>query len=125
MRIASVIVDVPTMNTDKLFDYLVPEQWEEFIQPGMRVSVPFGPRLIQGFIIELKEHTEVMKLKSIHEPLDIYPVLNEELLNLGKWLSEQVLCLKISAYQAMLPAAMKAKYEKVLNVLMIGLIHFG
>ncbi|MDH5161139.1 primosomal protein N' [Heyndrickxia oleronia] len=113
MRIASVIVDVPTMNTDKLFDYLVPEQWEEFIQPGMRVSVPFGPRLIQGFIIELKEHTDVMKLKSIHEPLDIYPVLNEELLNLGKWLSEQVLCLKIFAYQAMLPAAMKAKYEKV------------
>ncbi|MGE8204136.1 primosomal protein N' [Heyndrickxia sp. NPDC080065] len=115
MQIASVIVDVPTMNTDKLFDYLVPEKWTDFIQPGMRVSVPFGPRMIQGFVIELKGHTDVSKLKHIHEPLDLSPVLNEELLNLGKWIAEETLCLKISAYQAMLPVAMKAKYEKVLH----------
>lgn len=115
MQIVSVIVDVPTMNTDKLFDYLVPEKWINFIRPGMRVSVPFGPRMIQGFVLEQKDHSDVEKLKYIQEPLDISPVLNEELLNLGKWLSEKVLCLKISAYQAMLPAAMKAKYEKVFH----------
>ncbi|MGE6258697.1 primosomal protein N' [Heyndrickxia sporothermodurans] len=124
MQIASVIVDVPTMNTDKLFDYLVPDQWVHFIQPGMRVSVPFGPRMIQGFVIEIKEKTDIKKLKSIHQPLDITPVLNEELLNLGKWLAEETLCLKISAYQAMLPAAMKAKYEKVFHRLDEGINPF-
>lgn len=124
MQIVSVIVDVPTMNTDKLFDYLVPEKWTNFIQPGMRVSVPFGPRMIQGFVIEKKDQSDVKKLRNINEPLDITPVLNEELLNLGQWLSEEVLCLKISAYQAMLPAAMKAKYEKVFHRLDRGMNPF-
>ncbi len=44
--------------------------------------------------------------------MDLEPVLSPELLALGQWLTEDTLCFKISAYQAMLPAALKAKYEK-------------
>jgi primosomal protein N' (replication factor Y) (superfamily II helicase) len=111
-NVASVIVDVPAMQTDRTYDYLVPEEWMGSILPGMRVVVPFGPRKIQGFVMELKEKSEVSKLKAISEPMDLVPVLNEELLLLGNWLTERTLCFKISAFQAMLPAAMKAKYEK-------------
>ncbi|GER65573.1 primosomal protein N' [Weizmannia acidilactici] len=112
MKIASVIVDVPAMQTDKCFDYLIPEKWENVIQPGMRVIVPFGPRTVQGFVAGIKGSTEVGHLREIIEPQDLAPVLNKELLALGDWLASETLCLKISAYQAMLPAAMKAKYEK-------------
>lgn len=112
MKIASVIVDVPTKQTDREFDYLIPEQWLETIQPGMRVIVPFGPRKIQGFVTEIKAESEFKKLREISEPMDLEPVLNKELLELGNWLTENTLCFKIYAYQAMLPAALKAKYEK-------------
>ncbi|MGG1630510.1 primosomal protein N' [Rossellomorea sp. NRS-1567] len=112
MNVASVIVDVPAMQTDRTYDYSIPDEWKGSIVPGMRVIVPFGPRKIQGFVIELKEKGEVSKLKSIVEPMDLVPVLNKELLTLGNWLTEKTLCFKISAFQAMLPAAMKAKYEK-------------
>jgi primosomal protein N' (replication factor Y) len=112
MKIASVIVDVPAKQTDKAFDYLIPDQWHETIQPGMRVIVPFGPRKIQGFVTEIKEHSEFAKLREITEPMDLEPVLNQELLELSNWLTEHTLCFKIAAYQAMLPAALKAKYEK-------------
>lgn len=112
MNVASVIVDVPAMQTDRTYDYSIPDEWRGSIVPGMRVIVPFGPRKIQGFVIELKEKGEVSKLKSIVEPMDLVPVLNKELLTLGNWLTEKTLCFKISAFQAMLPAAMKAKYEK-------------
>jgi primosomal protein N' (replication factor Y) (superfamily II helicase) len=112
MNVASVIVDVPAMQTDRTYDYSIPDEWNGSIFPGMRVIVPFGPRKIQGFVIELKEKGEVSKLKSIVEPMDLVPVLNKELLALGSWLTEKTLCFKISAFQAMLPAAMKAKYEK-------------
>ncbi|MBN8191515.1 primosomal protein N' [Bacillus sp. NTK074B] len=112
MNVASVIVDVPAMQTDRTYDYSIPDEWMGSIVPGMRVIVPFGPRKIQGFVIELKEKGEVSKLKSIIEPMDLEPVLNNELLTLGNWLTEKTLCFKISAFQAMLPAAMKAKYEK-------------
>ncbi|TYS91089.1 primosomal protein N' [Rossellomorea aquimaris] len=116
MNVASVIVDVPAMQTDRTYDYRIPAEWRGSIIPGMRVIVPFGPRKIQGFVIELKEKGEVSKLKSIVEPMDLVPVLNKELLTLGNWLTEKTLCFKISAFQAMLPAAMKAKYEKFFQI---------
>ncbi|MEH7155600.1 primosomal protein N' [Neobacillus drentensis] len=112
MEIASVIVDVPTKQTDRAFDYLIPEQWSGVIQPGMRVIVPFGPRKIQGFVTSLKSQSEFKKLREIIEPMELEPVLNTELLELGDWLTEHTLCFKIFAYQVMLPAALKAKYEK-------------
>lgn len=112
MNIASVIVDVAAKQTDKGFDYLIPEQWQGLIEPGMRVVVPFGPRNIQGFVLELKSHSDFSKLRSIIEPMDLTPVLNQEMLELSEWLTREALCTKISAYQAMIPAALKAQYEK-------------
>jgi primosomal protein N' (replication factor Y) (superfamily II helicase) len=112
MNVASVIVDVPAKQTDKPFDYLIPNKWIGTIKPGMRVIVPFGPRKIQGFVISIKAQSEFQKLKEIIEPMDLVPVLNQELLDLGHWLTENTLCFKIAAFQAMLPAALKAKYEK-------------
>ena len=122
MEIASVIVDVPTKQTDRAFDYLIPEQWRGTIQPGMRVIVPFGPRHIQGFVVGLKAESEVNKLREIVEPMDLKPVLNNELLNLGDWLTENTLCFKIFAFQVMLPAALKAKYEKKVRLAQRGAV---
>ena len=48
--------------------------------------------------------------------MDIQPVLNKELLQLSDWLTEQTLCYKISAFQVMLPPALKAKYEKKIRL---------
>ena len=116
MNIASIIVDVPVKQTDKPFDYLIPEQWQGLIEPGMRVVVPFGSRNIQGYVVAVKESSTFAKLKEIIEPMDLTPVLNEELLGLGDWLTESTLCTKISAYQAMIPAALKAKYQKKIKL---------
>lgn len=114
--IAEVIVDVPAQQTDRPFDYKVPAKWEGIIQEGMRVTVPFGPRKLLGFIVKLKNESTMKGLKSISTIMDIEPVLNEELLDLGHWLADDTMCFKISAFQAMLPAAMKAKYEKKIQL---------
>lgn len=112
MKVASIIVDVPVKQTDRPFDYLIPVKWQGLIERGMRVIVPFGPRNIQGFVIDVKESSTFPKLKELIEPMDLTPVLNEELLLLGDWLTTHTLCTKIAGYQAMIPAALKAKYEK-------------
>ncbi|PLR97335.1 primosomal protein N' [Bacillus sp. T33-2] len=112
MSIACVIVDVPAKQTDKTFDYTIPEHLEEIIRPGVRVIVPFGPRNIQGFVTEVKNESTYDKLREIKDVMDLTPVLTDELLALGDWMSSKILCYRISAYQAMLPAALKAKYEK-------------
>lgn len=116
MKVASVVVDVPAFQTDRPFDYMIPEPIQGLIRPGARVTVPFGNRKVQGFVIAIKETTEIEKLKAIDELLDVVPVLTEELLQLGFWLTRTTLCFAISAFQVMLPAAIKASYTKYLHV---------
>ncbi|UOQ47924.1 primosomal protein N' [Gracilibacillus caseinilyticus] len=117
MQVAKVIVDVPTNQTNRTFDYLIPENFEDLIQKGMRVSVPFGPRKVMGFVLDIDNHSEFDKLKAIDEVMDLTPVLTEELLQLGQWISEQTVSFYIQTFQAMLPQILKAKYRKEIEAL--------
>lgn len=112
--IAKILVDVKTNQTNRLFDYVVPSHYEELIEKGMRVIVPFGPRKVQGFVIDFATKSEFSRLKKITELLDFEPVLTKELLELGTHLSEETLCFLMTAYQAMLPAALKVKVKKTI-----------
>ena len=112
--IAEVIVDVAAHPIDRPFDYAVPEKLEVLIEPGMRVKVPFGNRKVLGFITKIKDTSEFdpKRLKPIHELMDVVPVLNEEMLEMAQWMKEQTVCFEIDALQVMVPAALRAKYEK-------------
>ncbi|MBM7571772.1 primosomal protein N' [Aquibacillus albus] len=115
MNIAKVVVDVPASQTNRVFDYLISEKFLGAVQPGMRVIVPFGPRKIMGFVLEITNHSDFHHLKEIHDLMDVTPVLTDELLELGNWLSEKTLSFYISVFQAMLPQVLKAKYKKELQ----------
>ncbi|WP_182070702.1 primosomal protein N' [Bacillus haynesii] len=119
MNFAEVIVDVTTKNIDRPFDYRIPDKFKGMIKKGMRVIVPFGARKIQGFVTGVKESSELAgrSVKDVEDILDLTPVLTEELLELSDWLTEKTLSFKITALQAMLPAAMKAKYGKEIKVI--------
>ena len=54
---AKVIVDISHEKLDKGFDYGIPAHLEEEIHPGVQVNIPFGKgnRIIQGYVIEIKE----------------------------------------------------------------------
>ncbi|MFD2616934.1 primosomal protein N' [Terrilactibacillus laevilacticus] len=116
MMIAKVIVDIPVKETDRPFDYKIPLEFESFIQPGMRVLVPFGPMKRLGFILSIETQSEIKNLKSISQVIDPTPVLTKELLSLGKWLSTETLCPRLFAYSAMLPAVLKGNYKKMVRI---------
>lgn len=114
-QIAKVVVDVPAMQTNRPFDYAIPPALEDRLEKGMRVEVPFGSRRIQGFIVDITSDREApagITLKEIVQPLDMEPVLNEELLHLGEAMADTVYSFQIYCYQTMLPTMLKAKYEK-------------
>ena len=50
-RYANVIVDLSADALDRVFSYAVPEGMQ--IVPGQQVSVPFGPRRVEGFVVSL------------------------------------------------------------------------
>jgi len=118
MQYAQIIVDVPTMQTNQPYTYIVPDAVRETLKPGMRVDVPFGHRHVMGFVVGLHETTELEdeKLRFITRVLDLSPVLNTELLNLSNYLAQETFAFRISILQMMLPNALKANYERVLKI---------
>lgn len=116
---AKVIVDVPAMQTDQPFTYHIPPELTQLVQVGMRVEVPFGNgnRHIQGFVMAIVADPETdAPLKDIARVLDLAPVLNTELLALADYMKEQTFAFKITCLQTMLPAVMKAEYQKFIRI---------
>lgn len=122
-QIAKIIIDVPTMQTDKPFSYLIPKELTQLVAVGMRVHVPFGPsnRLMQGFVVALSDGLDKpdvidnSELKTIAEVLDFEPVLNSEQLALADEMRQTVFAYKISMLKAMLPNLLNSSYDKILT----------
>ncbi len=112
--IASVVVDVINKQVNQTFDYLVPPYLESVIKVGYRVRVLFGRRTVLGFIVKLKNETSYRKtLKEISDIVDVYPVLNEEFINLAMYITENNFSYYAVALQTMIPSALKIKYQKI------------
>ena len=113
---AKVIVEIGVKNVDRMFTYIIPESIKEDIKIGSRVKVGFGSRIIEGFVLEIDNTFEGnYELKEIISLVDKEPILNEEMLYLGKCIANTTLCSLISAYQVMLPKALKAKNNTSIN----------
>lgn len=113
--IAQVIVDVAAKQTDRIFEYHVPDELEKDVQIGSRVVVPFGRRKVQGFVVGLEEKSEFKgKLKDLLVVVDEMPPLTPELVELSKDLARKIFSYRIKILQAMLPWVMRAGYRKIL-----------
>ncbi|MGQ7395805.1 primosomal protein N' [Streptococcus suis] len=116
---AQIIVDVPLMQTDQAYTYLVSEEFEAGIVPGIRVHVPFGKgnRLIQGIVVGLTEELpeRPQDIKPIVEVLDYSPVLNQEQFWLADQMRKTVFAYKITLLKAMLPSLLNSTYDKILR----------
>ena len=106
---ANVLVEYGAKMVDKTFTYLIPDKLKTILKPGMKVKVPFGKTIINGFVLEITNESNNENLKEIIDITDYNFVLNDELLRLGKIIQNLTLCSLISAYQTMLPSSMKVK----------------
>ena len=115
---ADILVEVVTKSTDKTFTYKIPDGMNALV--GMRALVPFGKRNLLGFIVKIYDKKDFdYEVKDIIEVIDEYPVLNEEMLELGKYISKKTLSPLTMAYQTMLPRALKAKEKNRIKKKMV------
>ena len=86
---ASVIIDQDTKALNREFDYRIPSELK--IEKGFRVLVPFGQRTVQGFVVDLKETTDVdlKKIKNIYSAVEDYPIIKPEMLELMKFMCQK------------------------------------
>jgi len=76
---------------------------------GCRVLVPFGPRKCVGIVVRVNVESdyETSKLKSVIEILDMAPVCSQQMLTLGKWMSDYYHHPIGEVLQTLLPAALR------------------
>ncbi|MDN6043565.1 MAG: primosomal protein N', partial [Lactobacillus sp.] len=112
--IAQVIVDIKARQTDRSFEYHIPDQLTG-VELGSRVYVPFGHRKLQGFVVGLREQSDYAgPLKDLLLVVDEQAPLTPELVELSAYLAQRIFAYRISLLLTMLPQVMRANYRKLL-----------
>src|SRR5260370_30115702 len=108
-----VAVPVPL---DQVFTYRLPEG----LRPAAvgSVLVPLRPKGIIGIVIELHDRAPKVPAKNVLEALDETesPALGEELLRLGKWISEYYLAPLGEVFRSMLPLSAEFRHALVYRI---------
>jgi len=93
-----VAVPVPL---DMVFTYRVLADAAPVV--GGRVLVPFRQQRMTGIVIELHDRKPSVPIKDVLSVLDATPVLDEQLLHLGRWISDYYLAPLGEVFRTMLP----------------------
>jgi primosomal protein N' (replication factor Y) len=92
---------------DMVFTYAIPPGMELVV--GGRVLVPFRQQRLSGIVVELHDRPPQVKTKKVIEALDLSPVLDEQLLKLGKWIADYYLAPMGEVFRTMLPLSAEFK----------------
>jgi len=92
---------------DMVFTYAVPPGMEPVV--GGRLLVPFRQQRMSGIVVELHDRPPQVKTKKVIEALDLSPVLDEQLLKLGKWIADYYLAPMGEVFRTMLPLSAEFK----------------
>ena len=93
-----VAVPVPL---DMVFTYRVPVDAAPVV--GGRVLVPFRQQRMTGLVMELHDREPALVTKKVLAVLDAAPVLDEQLLRLGRWIADYYLAPLGEVFRTMLP----------------------
>jgi len=98
---------------DQLFTYSLPETLRHRVQPGSRLVVPFGPRKLTGVILRCHDDRPEVATRDALKLIDNAPVLDAELLALGRWIAGYYCAPLGDVLRGMLPLASEIRQGKV------------
>ena len=107
--IAEIIVDVMSSEVDRVFDYKIPSSLAE-LTIGYRVLVPFGNRQIEGYVIAIKDSTELPsnKVKEIIRTLDDFPLIMPEIIDLIWYMKNHMFLRLIDGIRLAVPSQVRS-----------------
>jgi primosomal protein N' (replication factor Y) len=108
LQFCDVALPVPL---DIVFSYRVPEDMQPVV--GGRVLVPFRQQRLSGIVVELHDRQPSVAAKNIISVLDSQPVLDRQLLDLGKWIANYYLAPLGEVFRGMLP--LNAEFKRAIS----------
>ncbi|WP_157972916.1 replication restart helicase PriA [Aureibaculum luteum] len=106
----NVILPIPLQQ---LFTYSITEAEKDFLEPGMRVAVPFGKSKIYTAIVaevHQKEPT-AYQAKDIFQILDEYPIITKKQLKHWQWIANYYMCSLGEVLRSALPSTFLLESE--------------
>ena len=89
------------------FSYHVPDGMEPAV--GGRVLVPFRQQRMSGIVVDLHDRKPSVETKNVVSVLDSEPVLDAQLMRLGKWIADYYLAPLGEVLRTMLPLGAEFK----------------
>ncbi len=110
--IAEVIINRTAKKLNRMFDYNIPKNMEDFVVIGSKVLVPFGKggKLEEAFVTNIKEKTDYK-----YEIKDITKVetnLSGEQMELANWMSKRYFCNVSECIKLMLTPGTRNKNKE-------------
>ncbi len=95
---------------DMVFTYRVGAEVTPLV--GGRVLVPFRQQRLTGIVLELHDRKPSVATKTIQSVLDAIPVLDDQLLRLGRWIADYYLAPLGEVFRTMLP--LNAEFKRAI-----------
>jgi primosomal protein N' (replication factor Y) len=105
---------------DQAFTYLLPETLRHRVRTGCRVLVPFGMRKLAGIVLRTHHEPPEAALREVLRLLDEEPVLDDELLKLGRWIASYYCAPLGETLRAMTPLAGDIRRGKIYSLTKSG-----
>lgn len=101
----------------RTFTYAVNEAEYGFLQPGMRVAVPFGKnKLYTGLVKTLHQNPPLLyAAKDIHQILDDTPIVTAYQLQHWQWIADYYMCTVGEVYKSALPSGLLLESETIIS----------
>lgn len=112
-RYCDVSLPVPL---DQTFTYSLPLTLQHRVKPGVRVIVPFGTRKMTGVVLAIHDNDPGMPVKDAFRLIDPEPVLDDELIALGRWISGYYCSPLGEVLRSMLPLSAEIRSGKVYSL---------
>lgn len=118
-QFAEVAVPVHVSST---FYYRLPVSMRRVAQPGSRIVVPLGRKVVTGYIVALRENLpagtslQESDLKDAKEILDLVPLVTPELLELTRWVAEYYLAAWGEVIKAALPPGISPTIDRFVSI---------
>jgi primosomal protein N' (replication factor Y) (superfamily II helicase) len=112
-RFCDVSLPVPL---DQAFTYSLPLTLQHRVKAGSRLLVPFGTRKLTGVVLRVHDEAPAAAAKDALRLIDVEPVLSDELIALGKWISGYYCAPLGEVLRSMLPLASDIRTGKVYSL---------
>ena len=109
MNFAEVVINRPIEGP---FTYSITESLREDVKIGGIVEISFGNKIVIGYVVNLSNNCSIKNIKPISKVIDKSLIVEPEILELTKWISEYYCSSWGEAISAAIPGVLKKSRKK-------------